>query len=178
LKVYGTVNILGKFWPQRSSDISLVEWAADDEGRLLYDADNDHFYYATSTKWQKVSDTDDLFRVNTTLMFASALPTGWNIEENITDKVVILTGSTSLIGQTGGSWVITGISQAGNHNHYTPSNLGLATPQNDVKVTTGDYHTANKNHKHTFNTTGKHSHTFTGSWRPDSVKLAIGVYQG
>ena len=40
MKVYGTVNILGDFWPQRTSDISEVVWASDDEGRILYDSDN------------------------------------------------------------------------------------------------------------------------------------------
>lgn len=176
MKVYGTVNILGKFWPQRSSDISEVSWSAEDEGRILYDSDNDKLYYGTSSKWQKVSDIDDLFSIQTTLLFASVLPTGWNISSD-NDKVIMLTGSGSLVGQTGGSWIITGASTDGKHKHFTPSGLGKpGTSQWRVRI--GDWLVANKNHKHTFNNTGNHTHTFDGSWRPYSVKLAIGVYQG
>ena len=174
MKVYGTVNILGPFWPQKTSDISGVEWTATDEGRILYDADNDHLYYGSSSEWVKISDTDDLFSVQSTLIFASTLPTGWNIQD-INDKVIMLTSNAIT---TGGSWIITGMGNSGSHNHYTPAAMGYATPQFNMKVRTGDLSTSNKNHKHTLSSSGSHAHTFDGSWRPSNVKLAIGIYQG
>jgi len=177
LKIYGTVNILGKFWPQRTSDIVDVVWTANDEGRILYDLDNNHFYYGTSSKWQKISDIDDLFSIGTNLIFASVLPTGWNIKD-VDDKVIMLTDYSNQIGDIGGSWIITGGSSAGNHKHFTTAGLGLSDTNVNAKVRTGDNKMANKSHKHTFTNTGNHSHTFDGSWRPSSVKLAVGVYQG
>lgn len=176
MKVYGTVNILGDFWPQKTSDISGVEWTAIDEGRILYDADNDHLYYGSSSEWVKLSDIDDLFSIQTTLIFASTLPTGWNIQD-IDDKVIMLTNSTSLIGTDGGQWIITGIGNAGAHNHYTPGSMGTATPSEAVKLRNGSYYASKIQHKHTLSQEN-HSHTFDGSWRPSHVKLAIGVYQG
>ena len=177
MKVYGTVNILGDFWPQRTSDIAEVEWSAADEGRILFDADNYDLYYGSSTEWVKISDIDDLFNIQTTLIFASTLPIGWNIQDT-NDKVIMLTSNVNKIGNASGSWIITGISKDGKHNHFTPSALGKATPQSDMRVRTGDYYTAHKNHLHTFSNNGNHYHTFDGSWRPSNVKLAIGVYQG
>jgi len=179
LKVYGTVNILGDFWPQRTSDISEVIWTSAAEGRILYDTDNDDLYYGSASGWVKLTDTDDLFSVGSSLIFASVIPTGWNIDTAFVDKIIMLTNSTSLIGTDGGQWAITGMVATGKHKHFTPSGLGFPATtvyaDDDYKYLRA---LAGKYHKHTFNNNSNHSHTFDGSWRPAYTKLVIGVYQG
>ncbi len=171
--------MVGPFWPQRTSDINSVEWSAEDEGRILYDFDNKHFYYGTSTGWVRITDTDDLFSIGSELIFASILPTGWNIRTGVDDRVLSLTNSSTKIGQHEGSWVITGMNYAGSHNHFTPSMLGGPTVTGNVGIGLYNYITvAGSSHSHTFAYEGNHVHTFDGSWRPSYVKLVIGIYQG
>ena len=178
MKVYGTVNILGDFWPQRTSDISGVGWSAADEGRILYDADNYGLYYGSSTGWEKLTDSNDLFIVGTKLVFASTLPTGWNIDTECDDKVIMLTNSTSQIGTVAGSWVLSGFSTHGGHNHFTPDGMGGATPE-WLKVKSGQSMAmAAVYHKHTLPIKGSHTHLFDGNWRPARVKFAVGIYGG
>jgi hypothetical protein len=175
LKVYGTVNILGDFWPQRTSDISEVTWASEDEGRILYDSDNDDLYYGASLGWEELTDAKDLFSVGTTLIFASTLPTGWNINTDMDDKVIMLTSITSLIGSNAGQWNINGVNYSSNHNHFTPAGLGSPTQAHAVPGTRSVV--SLYTHKHTLSNAGSHKHTFDGNWRPSRVKLTVGVYQ-
>lgn len=178
MKVHGTVNLLGDFWPQRTSDIAEVEWSAEDEGRILYDSDNDDLYYGSSIGWEELTGASDLFIAGTTLVFASTLPTGWNIETDVDDKVIILTSSTSQIGAFGGQWVITGFSSTGSHNHYTPGSMsGPLGTFIDAKTGSRSI-VAAKTHKHTLPSKGNHTHIFDGNWRPARVKFAVGIYGG
>ena len=178
MKVYGTVNILGKFWPQRTSSIAEVAWTAEDEGRILYDSDNYDLYYGSSSGWEELTGAEDLFTVGTQLIFASVLPTGWNITTVWDDKAVILTSSTSQIGTKTGDWTLSGLSTTGGHNHFTPESMGGALV-NYTKAQAGTRALAGaEGHKHTLPTAGNHTHTFDGNWRPARVKLAVGIYGG
>ena len=178
MKVHGTVNILGNFWPQRTSNIAEVEWSAEDEGRILYDSDNDDLYYGSSLGWVELTGSSDLFIAGTTLVFASTLPTGWNIGTDMDDKVMVLTNSTSQIGTFGGQWVITGLNSTGSHNHYTPGSMSTYIGGSvDAKTGTRSV-VAAQTHKHTLPTKGSHIHTFDGNWRPARVKFAVGIYGG
>jgi len=173
LKVYGTVNILGDFWPQRTSAISEIAWTSDDEGRILFDSDNYDLYYGSSTEWVKLTNAEDLFPVGTTCVFASTLPTGWNLKTALDDKVIMLTSSTSQIGTLTGSWTISGLDTEGSHNH----DLGGSASSSSIKSGTRTL-IASPNHEHTLPNAGSHSHTFDGSWRPARVKFALGKYGG
>ncbi len=177
MKVYGTVNILGDFWPQRTSDISEVEWTAEDEGRILFDSDNYDLYYGSSSNWEELTGANDLFIVGTKLVFASTLPTGWNIDTEWDDKAIMLTSSTSQIGVKTGNWILSGLSTQEGHNHFTPNGLGGATGSQKMKSGTKAV-AASWNHKHTLPTKGGHTHTFDGNWRPARVKFAVGIYGG
>ena len=178
MKVHGTVNILGDFWPQRTSSISEVEWSAEDEGRILYDSDNYDLYYGTSSGWEELTGVEDLFIEGTQLIFASTLPTGWNITTVWDDKAVMLTSSTSQIGVKTGDWTLAGFNSKGSHNHFTPDGMGGAAAYY-TKVKSGTRAiAAGSGHKHTLPTAGSHSHTFDSNWRPSRVKFAVGIYGG
>lgn len=182
MKVYGTINILGEFWPQRTSDISEVEWTSDDEGRILFDSDNDDLYYGSSSKWVKLTETDDLFSPGTNLVFASTLPTGWNII-SYNDIVIVLTNNTSSIGYSTGSWYINGMQTSEGHRHFTPDGMGI--PSITTAASTGNFaYISTGTHKHKLNLQWQnHRHiesgaSFDGNWRPAHVKLTVGEYQG
>ena len=178
MKVYGTVNILGDFWPQRTSDISEVEWSAEDEGRILYDSDNYDLYYGSSTGWEELTGSEDLFIEGTQLVFADTLPTGWNITTVWDDKAIMLTSSTSQIGTKTGDWTLAGFDSKGSHNHFTPDSMGGAVAYY-TKVKSGTRAVAaSPGHKHTLPNGGGHTHTFDGNWRPARVKFAVGIYGG
>ena len=178
MKVHGTVNLLGKFWPQRTSAISEVEWSAEDEGRILYDSDNYDLYYGTSSGWEELTGAEDLFIVGTQMIFASTLPTGWNITTVWDDKAVMLTSSTSQIGLKTGDWILSGLSTTGGHNHFTPELMGGAPSHYTYAQAGTRALAAAVGHKHTLPTAGNHTHTFDGNWRPARVKFAVGIYGG
>lgn len=178
MKVYGIVNILGKFWPQRTSAISEVDWSVEDEGRILFDGDNSDFYYGSSTGWEKLESRTNVFSFGSKLIFASTLPTNWNIDLTIeSDPVVVLSGWGLLIGRRNGDWEITGMNDSGSHDHYTPDNLGVASETVEFSDDDPDEVVSAESHKHTLTYGGSHSHTFDGTWKPAYVRFVIGEYQ-
>ena len=176
MDIYG-MNLRGKFWPQRLASILEDPWEDGDEGRLVYDESLQSVYFATDSEWVKVNSATNLFNVGQKLIFASSpLPTGWNIEDGHSDRVIMITSSTGQIGQQGGDWTITGVSTNGAHNHggttQTPD-MVLGRGTSEIYTNAGS-----STHIHTISTDGAHTHVFDGLWRPKNVQFILGVHEG
>jgi hypothetical protein len=179
-EVKGIVDIRGSFYPHKITDINQTPHDPDlDEGRLVWDDDIQALFYGSSTGWVRLTDANDMFNVGQKIMFASQpLPTGWNIDASLNDRVIMITDAQSQIGITGGTWTISGMRSNGGHNHFAPGGIGnpnqvLYRGVSEIYAT-GSF----RLHKHTFTTNGAHTHTFQPTWRPAHVEFILAEYQG
>jgi hypothetical protein len=130
---------------------------------------------ATDTDWLLVTTPYDIMSSGTEILMGTyPFPTGWTISSSYDDRMVMLTNTTGEIGNTGGSWTITGIDSQGAHNHGGST----GTPSATVRVGGSDIYTrgGSQTHSHSIETQGLHQHTFDGNWRPAYVKFAVAQY--
>lgn len=171
-------NLRGKFWPQRISSIEDDPWIVDYEGRLVYDEDAQALYFASSSEWVKITSVGDLFNIGQKLIFLTTLPTGWNIDAEADDRIILVTTTGDQVGDTGGSWVISGMNDDGLHDHFTPDQMSNPTSIGWAGASEIYSSAGTKTHKHIVVDGGLHSHGFQGTWRPENALFAVGVYQG
>lgn len=175
MKIYG-MDIRGKFWPQRLSANTTEPWTSEDEGRLLYDESLQALYFGDSSEWVKITAVGDLFNTGQKIIFASQpLPTGWNIDTSIGDKMISLTSIAGQVGNVGGTWSIGGLNNAGGHDHY-PLAGGMGNPTQIMARGTSEIYAygAWYLHQHSMIVDGAHSHSFDGLWRPANVQFIVG----
>jgi hypothetical protein len=173
------MDIRGKFWIQRISAILDHPWQAGDEGRIVYDEENDQVYFGGATEWKKANAPSSIFSVGSEIIFASTpLPAGWNIKLVSVLDTILITDSTEEVGDTGGSWAITGMNGAGNHNHFAPDPTAIPTTEGGRGTSSYYNWVPGNNHIHDIYASGNHSHTFDGSWHPPTKQYGIGVWQG
>ena len=179
MKIYGDIDIRGKFWPQIAIDIDETNFTADiDSGRILFSAGDNCIYYGKKDAWVKMTDTNDLINEGQRLIFCNeTLPTGF-ASVDIDDKMILITNSISSVGSESGSWTISTTNQSAHHNHYSTSGMGYPTVVGN-RGTSELYATAaERSHRHTLSSNGAHQHTFQSTWRPAYVKYIMGDYEG
>lgn len=130
------------------------------------------------------------FAEGSLLKFASALPTGWTLNTSFNDKVDLNTSTAEDVGDTGGSWEISGItggvtgshiltlSEIPAHSHTTTFTVSTATDDSfDGHADNGAGGTTGTVTCSVANAGGGGGHTHTGStltsdsvWRPAYVK--------
>ena len=111
--------------------------------------------------------------VTTKMVFVSyPLPMGWVLDTTANDKTLIIQNSSTGIGDSAGSWNISGFNAAGGHSHSLgTSNYNIRYPQS----TQASFYIARAEHKHSVSSEGNHTHTQDGTWRPAFKKSCIGV---
>jgi hypothetical protein len=178
MNVHG-MDIRGKFWIQRIPRISDIPWTPAAVGRLLYEDATNQIYFGANSQWRKPQSTSDLFNTGQEIVFASTpLPTGWNIKPDMADKLIFLTNTQSQVGVQGGSWLITGLTASGSHNHFAPTGLGPALIDGRRGLSDITAHVPLQTHTHEMYYDGNHVHSFDGSWRPQYRFIAVGVFAG
>lgn len=168
---FHTVDVQGKIWTQRVDDKDTTRHhTAVDEARLIYSRADSRLYFGSYDDWHIVMGKYDFITADTRMLFGYwPLPDGWNINTSKNDMVIQVTQSGD-VGQIDGSWTITGMDQAGLHDH------GGETGQadNDIRRGVSDYEdprAASENHRHTIATDGLHGHGFAVNWRPSYINF-------
>lgn len=179
MKVYGDVDLRGKFWPQIAIDYTEEDFTEDtDSGRLLFNAGDSCIYYGAKSEWVKITDSNDLINSGQQLIFCNeTLPTGFTLVDK-DDKTILITNSLSSVGSEDGTWTITDTEYSSNHNHYSTSGMGYPSVvgkrgTSETYAYAGDHY-----HRHTLSSAGSHKHSFEGTWRPDYIKYILGEYTG
>ena len=146
-----------------------------DEGRLIYCETNKRFYIGDVNSWNMLSTSYDVFDQGTkVLMGYYPLPTGWNLDTSFNDRLALLDNNESNIGNTGGSWTISGMYSDGQHTHSSSTaSIGTASSSATNKVKNSSLHL----HRHIASADGYHDHTFDGTWRPYYKTYCVAEYQ-
>ena len=145
-----------------------------DIARLIYSEVDERLYIGHINRWIAVSTPYDVLDQNTKMLFgAFPLPTGWNIDVTLNDKVVLLDTNAGQIGDTGGSWTISGINSNGSHNH----NLAYDRATIQAEIDYGQSIVSSGWHGHYTTTESSHTHAHTPGWRPYNIKYCVGEYQ-
>ena len=165
MKVQGNVDTRGKLWIQRVANTFGFPHSASDEGRLVYEQDDERLWYAGSSGWINATNASDLFNQYQEMIFMSyPLPPNWQGWSPI-DKAVMITNNGNQIGDYGGNWILTGMNNAGEHNHA----MQRLSDNNTEVNSDGGKDVAENDHGHYIYNNGKHSHSFDSSWRPAST---------
>lgn len=169
------IDIRGKFWLPKETSSSIPHNGTEDEGRMFYSEAEDSVYFGDQDEWILVTERDDVLSDGTRMTMGSyPLPDYWNVDYTATDAAIILGDNGVDVGNTYGSWTITGVVSGGSHDHG-----GLTgNPDNSSVLGASDIYTsvAKNNHKHSLLVDGVHSHTFDGTWRPKYTKFLIVRY--
>lgn len=145
-----------------------------DIARLIYSEADERLYIGYINRWIAVSTPYDVLDQGTKMLFgAYPLPTGWNMDTSLNDRVVLLDTTASQIGNTGGSWTITGIYAAGSHNHNLDGGYATITTEIDYGQATA----SSAYHGHFTSTESSHTHAHTAGWRPYNIRYCVGEYQ-
>ena len=143
-----------------------------DIARLIYSEVDERLYMGYINRWVSVSTPYDVLDQNTKMLFGSfPLPTGWNLDATFNDRVVLLDTNASQIGDTGGSWTITGINANGSHNHNFTGTSSIK-----VEVDYGQSIVSSSYHSHFTTTESNHTHAHTPGWRPYNIRYCVGEY--
>lgn len=178
MKIYGDVDIYGKFWPQIVIKISETDFTEDtDSGRIAFDANDENVYYGAQNDWMKINDITDLLNIGQRIIFCKSLPTGFTLV-SLDDETILVTNSLSEIGTESGSWTLSGVDTSSTHNHF--STLGMGYPSVVGMRGTSEIYTyaGDRYHRHTMSSEGAHTHTFDSNWRPAWMKYILGEYTG
>lgn len=181
MKIYGRIDMRGKFWVQRATRITDLIWTAAAISRIVYSKEDDSIWFGGKTRWRQITHGTDLVNTGQKMIFMSyPLPVDWTIEDTgNNDKSIMVTNNNTQIGDSGGSWTITGMNtQDTRHTHFAPNGFGLPTTGRAVGASEIYTSGSNMSHRHYMSYDSLHSHAFDGSWRPHHVKGIVGVYNG
>ena len=80
-------------------------WAASDERRIIYVADEDALYYATGTAWVEIATVDTPLQQSGDKLWywQNVCPTGWTIDATAADSVIAVKGGSAAYNVTGGT---------------------------------------------------------------------------
>ena len=172
---YFEIDAQSKFRSHKITDQATQTHTLSDLARLIYSEADERLYIGGVNSWIAVSTPYDVLDQGTKMLFgAYPLPTGWNMETSLNDKVVLLDTTASQIGNTGGSWTITGINGAGNHNHnIVPADYATLS----VEIDYGQDICSSVYHSHFTTTESNHTHAHTAGWRPYNIRYCVGEYQ-
>lgn len=166
------IDAQSKFITHKVSDRATHIHNGNDKARLIYSEADERLCIGGLADWKVVATPYDVIDQNTKVLFGSfPLPTGWNLDTAWNDNAVLLTNETGEVGNTGGSWTITGMYYGGEHNH----SVGRGTTK--IAIDYGWGNQAYYKHSHTIYTDGSHVHSHDGSWRPYSVRYCVAEYQ-
>jgi len=180
MKIYGELNMRGRFWCRRVSRITNVIWNQDSIGRFLYAKETDSIWFGGNTDWKQITHAEDLINNGQEMLFMSyPFPDNWNIKTgDLNDRIVLTETTSSQIGDTGGSWTITGMNtQNVRHNHFAPTGMGQSNQSVLVGKSERYRYLTIPQHTHYMNNDTVHTHAFDGSWRPAYTLGSIGFYE-
>lgn len=100
------VDIRGKNWLQRVNGVAA--WTPADEGRMLYDRNDEQVKFGNSVEWSNAGQYNDV-PLNTILLVDSAVQLdGYTLLTNIDDKVIYVSkgpgGANGVGGDNFGTW--------------------------------------------------------------------------
>lgn len=179
MKVYGRLDMRGKFWTQRASRITDLIWQHSAVSRLVFAKETDSLWFGGATRWKQLTHAKDLINDGQKMLFMSyPLPDNWTMDtSDLNDRIVYIDNNNTTTGNQGGSWIITGMnSQDVDHSHYAPNSVGLPTVSALVGSSEIYGRVSNLSHRHYMSNAEQHSHEFDGAWRPEYTLAAVGVY--
>jgi hypothetical protein len=168
---FHTVDVQGKFWTQRVADKDTTHHKSiTDKGRIIYSRADSKLYFGGASDWQVVMGKYDFITSDTRMMFGYfPLPDGWNINVTKDDMSVSVTLADD-VGTIEGSWTISGMEDAGVHDHggFTgPPDATILVGKSDVE----NPRAGSNAHLHSIFADGAHMHGFNIDWRPAYVKF-------
>lgn len=173
---FDKIEVIGKLWLQSVSDKDTEKHRGPkDEGRLIYAQSQRKIYFGDDSDWQLFTTAYDVIDKTSKMLLGSfPLPDGWNIQTDKNDVVVHVTPTSGSVGDTEGTWVITGTDEQGSHNDHILSvpTLNNLLGGSEIYTSVGRY-----DHSHTIIVDGLHDHTFDGTWRPAYVNFCEAEYQ-
>lgn len=173
---FDKIEVIGKLWLHIVADKDTERHrSGTDEGRFIYAQAQEKVYFGNASDWVLLTTAHDVLAANSKLLMGSfPLPTGWNIKTDNDDFAIMVTPSGGEVGDTEGSWIITGLDQQGSHDDHT-----LGGPTETVLLGSSRLWTQVGlfDHTHTLIVDGVHSHTFDGTWRPAYVKFCEAEYE-
>jgi len=174
------IDLEGRHWLHRVSDADIHEHEGEiDEGRVIYSEADERVYVGDTTEWKLLTTEYDILPAGTKLLMgAFPLPDGWFIDISLDQIIALITDTESEIGTSGGSWTITGLSEAGAHNHGGGTSQ---EPRSQILVGLGDWvgaYSSDDRHSHSLDTQGGHFHNFGNGWRPSFDTYCIATYAG
>lgn len=171
---YFEIDAKSKFrTPKVASQATHTHSGIVDKTRMIYSEADERLYIGGLSAWIGISTPYDVLDQGTKMLFGSyPLPTGWSLDTTWNDRVILLETNAAQIGNTGGSWTITGILGAGSHTH---SFIDHATVSVDNDY--GPKWLPSVYHGHKLSSDNSHTHSQSGSWRPYNIRYCVGEYQ-